>query len=162
MTVKRPGKLLLFLFRIPAILYRIGLGFILPRQMFLTTIGRKTGKPHRVVVDIIKHDKDNDVYFVNAGWGLKSDWFRNLMTNPNVKVQIGRRKFNGKAIILPLKEAEDILVEFINRHPNYVRLMMRVIGLEIRLNEEEIRSLVLEMPIVAIRSQYAYSYSAIR
>ena len=162
MVVKRIGRFMRFFFRIPNILYRIGLGFLLPMQMLLTTIGRKTGKPHSVVIDIVKHDKNNDVCFVNAAWGLKSDWFRNLMKNPNVKVQIGRRKFNGKAIVLPLKEAEDILVEFINRHPNYVRFMMRLIGQEIRLNEEEIRSLVLEMPIVAIRSQYAYSHSAIR
>ena len=117
MTVKRPGKLLLFLFRIPAILYRIGLGFMLPRQMFLTTIGRKTGKPHRVVLDIVKHDNNNDVYFVNAGWGLRSDWFRNLITNSNVQVKVARKKFSGKATVLPLKEAGDVLVEFINQHP---------------------------------------------
>ena len=153
MIVKRPGKFLLFFLRMTAILYRIGLGFILPKQMFLTTFGRKTGKPHRVVVDIVKHDKDINVYFVNAGWGLRSDWFRNLIANPNVRVQVARRKFSGRAAVLPLKEAGDILVEFINQHPYYVRLMMRIIGIEIRLNEEEIRSLVSEIPIVAIRSQ---------
>ena len=150
MIVKRPGRFLLFFFRMPAILYRIGLGFLLPMQMLLTTIGRKTGKPHRVVVDIVKHDKDKDIYFINAGWGLRSDWFRNLIANPNVQVQIARRKFSGRATVLPLKEGGDILVEFINQHPNYVRLMMRIIGIEIRFNEEEIRSLVSEMPIVEI------------
>jgi deazaflavin-dependent oxidoreductase (nitroreductase family) len=119
--------------------------------MFLTTIGRRTGKPHRVVVDIVKHDKDNSIYFINAGWGMKSDWFRNLISNPNVQVQIARRKYRGKASVLPLKEAGDILVEFINQHPNYVSLMVRLIGIEIKFTEEEIRSLVLTMPIVAIR-----------
>jgi len=124
-------------------------------QMLLTTIGRKTGKPHRVVVDIVKHDENNDVYFVNAAWGLKSDWFRNLRANPNVQVQVGRRKFNAKATVLPSKEAGDILIEFISRHPNYVPLMMRVIDIETTFNEEEIRSLASEMPIVAIRLQHA-------
>jgi deazaflavin-dependent oxidoreductase (nitroreductase family) len=117
--------------------------------MFLTTIGRKTGKPHSVVVDVVKHDKD--IYFINSGWGLKSDWFRNLIANPNVQVQVSRRKFRGKAVVLPSEEAGDILVEFISQHPNYVRLMMKIIGLEIKFNEEEIRSLVSAMPIVAIR-----------
>ena len=119
--------------------------------MFLTTIGRKTGKPHKVVVDVVKHDKDNDVYYVNAGFGLKSDWFRNLIANPNVQMQVSNRKFDGKAMVLPLKEAGDILVEFIRQHPYYVRLMMRIIGIEIKLNEEENRSLVSELPIVAIK-----------
>jgi deazaflavin-dependent oxidoreductase (nitroreductase family) len=136
----------------PAILFKIGLGFILPRQMFLTTIGRKTGKPHKVVVDIVKHDKDNDVYFVNAAWGLRSDWFKNLVANPNVQVQVARRKFSGKATVLPSEEAGEILVEFINQHPIYVRIMMRLIGIKIRFNEEDICSLVSEMPIVAIRT----------
>jgi len=83
---------------------------------------------------------------------LRSDWFKNLIANPNVQVQVARRKFSGKATVLPSEEAGEILVEFINQHPNYVRIMMRLIGNKIRFNEEEIRSLVSEMPIVAIRT----------
>jgi deazaflavin-dependent oxidoreductase (nitroreductase family) len=73
--------------------------------MFLTTIGRRTGKPHRVVVDIVKRDKDNNIYFINAGWGMGSDWFRNLIADPNVQVQVSRRKFKGKAVVLARKRS---------------------------------------------------------
>jgi hypothetical protein len=103
---------------------------------------------------VIKHDKDNDIYFINASWGWRSDWFRNLIANPNVQVHIARKKFNGKATVLPLK-AGNLLMEFISQHTNYVCLMIKLISVKIRFNEEEIRSLISEMPIVAIRPQKA-------
>jgi hypothetical protein len=36
-------------------LYRIGLGRLMPGQVMLTTVGRKSGQPRRAVVDLLKH-----------------------------------------------------------------------------------------------------------
>lgn len=124
-------------------------------QILLTTVGRKSGQPHRVVVDIIGHDKSKDTYYVSAAFGRLSDWYLNLRANPTVHAQVGRRRFTAQATTLPPEEAEDILVEFAHRHPRYVRLMMRVIGVRIGWSEGEVRALALEMPVVAIQPETA-------
>lgn len=149
-SVKPPGRLLRILFRLPLVLYRIGLGDLVPTQILLTTIGRKSGKPHRVIVDIIGGDKTKGIHYVSAAFGPHSDWYLNLKANPTVQAQIGRRKFTARAIILPLKEAEDLLVEFVRLHRRYARVMMRVIGVGTSLSEDEVRALASQMPVVAI------------
>jgi len=142
---------LLALFRMPLAFYRVGLGSLLVMQMLLATVGRKTGRSHRVVVDILEHDKTKDIYYVSAAFGLRSDWYLNISANPTVHAQVGRRKFTAQATTLPLKEAEDIYVRFVSHRPHYVRIMMRVIGVRIGLSEDEIRSLASYMPVVAIK-----------
>lgn len=120
-------------------------------QMLLTTVGRKTGKPRRVVVDILEHDETEDVYYINAAFGSLSDWYLNIMANPSAHAQVGRRKFVAQATILPSKEAGDALVRFVHRHPHYVRVMMHVIGVKAGFSEEEIHCLALQMPVIAVK-----------
>lgn len=118
-------------------------------QVLLTTLGRRTGRYHRVVVDIIEHDKTKDTYYINAAFGPRSDWYLNLRANPIVQAQVGWHKFTVRTTTLPSDEAGDILVKFARRHPHYVRIMMRVIGVRISWSEEDVRALALQMPVVA-------------
>ena len=148
--IKPPGRLLRILFRLPLILYRGGLGGLIPMQILLTTMGRKSGRSHRVVVDIIGGNKTKGIYYVSAAFGPRSDWYLNLRANSTVQAQIGRRKFAARAVILPLKEAEDLLVEFVRLHRRYARVMMGVIGVRTSLSEDEVRALASQMPVVAI------------
>lgn len=148
-SIKRPGRLLRTLFRLPLVLYRLGLGSLMGMQILLTTVGRRTGRHYKVVVDIIEHDKTKDTYYISAAFGPRSDWYLNLRANPIVQAQIGLRKFTVRTTTLPLDEAEDILVKFAHRHPRFVRVMMRVIGVRISWSEEDVRTLALKMPVIA-------------
>ncbi|UCG45736.1 MAG: hypothetical protein JSV58_02885 [Candidatus Bathyarchaeota archaeon] len=72
-TIKPSSRILRILFRLPLVLYRIGLGNLMGMQILLTTIGRRTRRPHKVAVDIIKHDKTKDTYYISAAFGSRSD-----------------------------------------------------------------------------------------
>ena len=148
-SIKRPGRLLRTLFRLPLVLYRLGLGSLMGMQILLTTIGRRTGRHYKVVVDIIEYDKSKATYYISAAYGPSADWYLNLRANPIVQAQVGRRKFTVRTTTLPLDEAEDILAKFARRHPHYVRVMMHLIGARISWSEEDIRTLALKMPVIA-------------
>ena len=153
--ISRPGILMRILFRMPLIMYSIGLGRAMSKQMLLTTTGRRSGRPHEVVIDIVGHDKPRDMYYASAAFSTRSDWYLNLKANPVVRVKVGCRQFTARAITLPPGEAEDILVRFVSLHSRYVSVIMRAIGVRLSGSEVEVRNLASQMPVVAIQPEVA-------
>lgn len=60
---------------------------------YLTTTGRITGRPHTVRLRLVSHQ--GRVYASRRD--TRSDWCRNLLTNPVVIVDVGDRRFSGTA-----------------------------------------------------------------
>ncbi len=107
---KPPGKALRLGLRLPIWLYRARLGWLLDdRFLMLTHTGRKSGLPRRTVIEVVRHDRQADTYYVVSGWGEKSDWYQNIKKNPDVTVQVGGREFRATAEFIPLDEAIEIL-----------------------------------------------------
>lgn len=52
---------------------------------YLTTTGRRTGRPHRIE---IWYALDGGTLYLLAGGGRSSDWVQNLSTDPAVTVEI--------------------------------------------------------------------------
>lgn len=146
---RRPGLFLRWFFRAPVMLYRIGLGGLMFGQLLLTTVGRKSGRPHQTVIDLLGHDAATNTYYVLSAYGRHSDWYRNLQANPQIRVQVRWRKFPARATTLPQKEAEEVALDFWRRHRLYVRTMLRLIGLK-AATEDEVRAAIAKMKIVAI------------
>jgi deazaflavin-dependent oxidoreductase (nitroreductase family) len=91
----RQPRLVRWFFRLPVALYRFGLADQLGRStLLLTTRGRKSGLPRTTALNYVV---DGDVTYVLSGSGLSSDWLRNLQVNPQVQVQVGRRRFAAMA-----------------------------------------------------------------
>lgn len=72
------------------LVWRLGLGNWLNawpsvggRIMVITHTGRKTGNKRRTPVNY--NEVDGEIY-CTAGFGAKSDWYRNIMANPRVEV----------------------------------------------------------------------------
>jgi deazaflavin-dependent oxidoreductase (nitroreductase family) len=149
-ATRRPGRFLRLFFRAPGLLYRIGLGWLMFGQLQITTVGRKSGLPRRTVVDVVGHDDSTDTHFVISAYGDTSDWFRNIHANPAIHVDVRGRRFGAQATVLPKDHAEDVFVEFWQRHRLYVSIMLRLIGMRAG-TEEEARSSASEVRIVAIR-----------
>ncbi len=59
---------------------------------YVTTTGRVTGKPHTIEIWFAAH---GDTIYILAGNRERSDWVRNAMKRPRVRVRIGRRVFAG-------------------------------------------------------------------
>lgn len=139
-------------FRAPIMLYRIGLGGLMPMQLLLTTAGRKSGQPRQAVVDVLRHDAATDTYYVASAYGAHSDWYRNLQANPAVCVQVRRRKFPARATTLPQEEAEQVLLDHWRHHRLYSRAALRLVGLK-ATSEEEVRAAAGQMRVVAIEPE---------
>ena len=64
---------------------------------YLTTTGRVTGRPHTIEIWFALHGRT--LYFL-AGNGRRSDWVRNILRAPEVRVRVGRRTVAGRGRIV--------------------------------------------------------------
>ena len=71
---------------------------------YLTTIGRRTGRPHRI--EIWFGAWDGRVYLL-AGGRERADWVRNLQANARVTVELGDETHAGMARVLRAGTVED-------------------------------------------------------
>jgi deazaflavin-dependent oxidoreductase (nitroreductase family) len=76
--------------RAPIWLYRARLGFLFGnRLLMLEHVGRKSGQPRYVVLEVIHHF--DGAYMVCAGFGERAQWLRNLKANPHAHIWVGPR-----------------------------------------------------------------------
>ena len=120
-----PGPFLKWWFKLPILQYKLGMGWTIGKYiLLLTTLGRRSGKPRYTPLEYI-HDKENDRYRISAGWGGHTDWYRNLLKNPNVKVQVGRRKFNAIAERVCDEDVAKFMMYVSGRHARMDRVWNR-------------------------------------
>jgi deazaflavin-dependent oxidoreductase (nitroreductase family) len=74
--------------------------------LYLTTVGRRTGRPHRIEMWFAAHD--GRLYLL-AGGRERADWVRNLQADPRVTVELGDETRVGAAHVLEAGTAEDQL-----------------------------------------------------
>lgn len=74
--------------------------------LYLTTIGRRTGRPHRI--EIWFAARDGRLY-LRAGGRERADWVRNLQANPRVTVELRGETHVGMAHVLEAGTPEDQL-----------------------------------------------------
>src|SRR5262245_59734254 len=60
----------------------------------LTTLGRKSGKPHTKPIWFVY---DQGHFYLQSGKEGKTDWYQNLRKNPQLTLKIGTVTANGKA-----------------------------------------------------------------
>jgi deazaflavin-dependent oxidoreductase (nitroreductase family) len=78
--------------------------------LLLTTRGRRTGRQRTTALSFMPVA---DRYIVFSGWGVSSSWYHNVRANPEVRIQVGRRRMRGIAH----------LVEDAEQRAAYMRLM---------------------------------------
>lgn len=91
-----PTSLVRFFLRTPLTFFRLGLGDVLNmlRLMVLTTRGRKSSQPRHVAVEYRRHG--SKVYII-SGWGERPDWYKNLLADPLVTIQMGSHTLSALA-----------------------------------------------------------------
>ena len=70
--------------------------------MLLTTRGRRTGLSRTNGVSFMPWDGH---YVVFSGWGIDSNWYRNLRADPSVRIKVGRREMQATARLVEDPEA---------------------------------------------------------
>ena len=68
----------------------------------LETKGRKTGRPHRVVLPVYLVSSHR--MFVVSSYGRQSDWLRNVLVSPNIRLTRGGQSYNGSVRAIPWEE----------------------------------------------------------
>lgn len=149
--LKPPRGLARLFFRAPILLYRMGLGWILDNRMLLLNhVGRKTGLPRQAVLEVAHHDKESDTYIVNAGFGDQSDWYQNVLQNPEVSIRVGRRALPVRAERLPVEAGGGVMLDFSREHPFEARFA-RLLSYNVDGTDEGWRALGEKMLFVALR-----------
>lgn len=68
-------------------------------MLLLTTTGAKSGQP-RIAPLVYSTDADRHVIIASKGGApTNPDWFRNLVANPDVTVEVGTETFAAKAVV---------------------------------------------------------------
>ena len=94
----RPSWLRARLAKWAGLLYRLGLGAVIARQvMILTTRGRATGVPRRTPLWYVR---DGDTIYCVSGWGSSSDWLKNLEAHQGAVVRIGRERWETQGTLI--------------------------------------------------------------
>lgn len=95
----RPNPLLRLVFKLPPLVYHgpVAAFFASRCVLRLTTTGRKSGQPRTICVSFMPLDGG---YIIFSGFGVQSNWYRNIRANPEVTVQIGRQTMRATAQVV--------------------------------------------------------------
>lgn len=151
---KYPSGISRLLYRAPIWLYRYNLGWLMSGRMLeITHTGRKSGQPRYVVLEVVKHDPSNDTYYVAAAWGEKSDWVKNIQTNPKIKVKVGRQSLERVAVQLDPDESEAVILDYSQRHTSTMMNLARFMGYKLDGSEEDFRELGRMLMMFALKPE---------
>jgi deazaflavin-dependent oxidoreductase (nitroreductase family) len=78
----------------------------------LETVGRKTGRPHQVLVRYVAESDRIVAFPQNLG---KQDWVRNIAANPEVKIFYGKNISTAKAYVKQISGLRDPLLAYFTR-----------------------------------------------
>lgn len=153
---KPPNGLLKFFFKVPLYVHKMGFGgwekLIGAEWMLIATTGRKTGKRREAMVDVMDYNKSSDTYYIEAAYGARADWYRNIQSNPVFEAQVGRRKFHARATPLSSADTGEMLVQFYRRKPAYTRSVMAMVGMKFK-DEDELRTLGSNLTLLAVQPE---------
>ena len=156
----QPGKaheqaprFLIPLFKVPLLLYRLRLGWLLgTRFMLLTHVGRHSGKVRRTVLVVLQFDATTkELYAVSAWKG--SDWYANIHAAPAVHVESGFVRYVPVQRTLSPEEIATTFLEYRTRHPIFSRLICRIPGWKWDSSDEEFLALAHTLRGVAFIPQ---------
>ena len=142
-------------FRTPVLLHRLGVrGFerlLGIDWILLTTTGRRTGRPHTVMLDVAARDITHDAYFVSPA-DARGDWVRNVRVEPRVEATVGGRTFHGHVREVTGPEGAEIMLRFMREHPWYAFTVNLFVGLVDRVgrSDDELRAQLETTPVFAI------------
>lgn len=81
-----------------------------PKQMIvLHHVGRRSGQARQTGLQRIYHDPDLGRHYVAAAYGPNSDWWLNVLAEPNVAIEVDGHTIEAEGAVVPVDEAVDVL-----------------------------------------------------
>lgn len=146
---KVPKRVLHFIHLPPQLAYAIGLGPLIGKMvLLLTTIGRKSGKDR---VTPLQYEEMGGKYLVAAALGDKTDWYRNILANPQVKIHVKSKRIAGVAEIITDTEKKASFLDYrFKKHPRMVGSIMRADGVPIPPQRKDLLEYAEKISLVCI------------
>lgn len=117
--------------------------------LLLTTTGRKSGQDH---VTPLQYEQVGDAYYVASARGKSADWFRNILVNPEVLVEVEGVKFPAHAdAITDPKEIANFLELRLRNHPRMIGALLRLEGLPSNYTREELEDFASQKALIVLR-----------
>lgn len=146
---RAPTGLRRLLFRLPIPLYRAHLGWLLGHRFVLINhVGRRTGRPRRVVVEVVAREPVTGTVTVASGFGPGADWYRNLLARPDVSIQVGARRARVRAVPLTAEQGGAVMVTYARRHGRAARVLSRYLGFVVNGGADDYRAVGQKVPFV--------------
>jgi deazaflavin-dependent oxidoreductase (nitroreductase family) len=145
-----------WLYRLPLLLRRLGIhGYervLGISWIAVTTRGRRSGRPHAVMLDVIGRDEPTDTWYVSPANGRRSEWVRNALAEPAVTVEAGRRRVAARARDATGPEGAEVFLRFLREHRRYAQLVASLEAFPDLTGapDEEVRSYGREMVVIAL------------
>ena len=138
--------------RIHQRLYASGKGWVVGWIILLLEhTGRKSGKRYATP---LQYEEIDGLYYVGAGRGTKADWYRNILADARVHVQVGKVTFDGWAepVTDPAQVVAFLKYRF-KRHPFMMGLMMKMHKLPMRPSDSQLEILAGSLAIVILHPE---------
>jgi deazaflavin-dependent oxidoreductase (nitroreductase family) len=160
MTAQRPGRLRRLLFRLPLMLERVAGRW--PERLLTTaigvpwivleTVGRRSGRIHPVVLDIVGHDRGRDVYYIQPAYGRGSNWVRNVCATPAIRARVRDRWLHVRVRDATGQEGAEVVLAFVRTHPLYARIILWFVRYtdHIERRDDDLRRALATTPVFAV------------
>jgi deazaflavin-dependent oxidoreductase (nitroreductase family) len=137
--------------KMPLVLYRLGLGWMLgTRFMLLTHVGRRSGKVYQTVLAPLRFDEKTGEIMAVSPWS-GSSWYLNIQAAPAKEVQIGELRYVPVQRSLNPEEIAALFIEFRRQHPIFSRMVARIPGWNIDATYDEFLALARTLRGVAFQ-----------
>ena len=133
----------------PRLLYAVGLGGLCGRfVLLLTTKGRKTGKAR---VTPLQYERVDRTFIVGSARGTDSDWYRNIVAEPQVEMRVGRLRLSGgAATCTDSARLAEFLELRLKRHPRMVGRILRLHGVPANPTTAQLATYASRLAMVTI------------
>jgi deazaflavin-dependent oxidoreductase (nitroreductase family) len=149
----RAPVILLPMLKLPLVLYRLRLGWLLGHRFLrLTHVGRRSGKVRQTVLAVLSFDAQTKEIKAVSAWSA-SEWYKNIQAAPALQVETGFTRYVPVQRDLTSEEIAHLFVEFRRAHPLFCRIVCRIPGWKWDSSYQEFLELARALRGVAFRSE---------
>jgi deazaflavin-dependent oxidoreductase (nitroreductase family) len=100
-------------------------------------------------LEVVDYQPADDSYVVASGWGPRAQWYLNVVSHPEVGIEVGRRAAQVTAVALSADEGAEVFVRYAERHRYVARFVLpRLLGMAVDGSTEDFRAVGRRMPFV--------------
>jgi deazaflavin-dependent oxidoreductase (nitroreductase family) len=94
--------------------------------LLLTTAGARTGRRHTTPMMYVRDGDRLLVFASNAGAPRHPDWYRNLVSDPRVTVEVGDEVYEARAVVTAGDERERLFARTVEDYPFFAEHQAKI------------------------------------